>query len=117
MGFEKGNKLGTGRPKGMKNERTEKINALIDKIIDSCENELLNDLEAIEPKERLDIFLKLIEYKIPKLQRTTIGGDAESEPIHLTIDFKNATDADLERIIEKGFGEADNQGSAQDIIS
>lgn len=100
MPFEEGNNLGKGRPKGSKNERTEKINALIDKMLDECEGTILDDLRGLEAKERLDIVCKLLEYKIPKLQRTTVQGDKEADAIKLTVDFKNATTDDLTKLIE-----------------
>ncbi len=51
-----------------------KINAIVEKQIDSMET----DLQALEPKDRLHIVEKLISYCVPKLQAQSIEIDLSS---------------------------------------
>ena len=57
-----------GRPKGTPNKITAdlrlKINAIVEKQIESIES----DLQSLEPMQRLQIVEKLISYCVPKLQ-------------------------------------------------
>lgn len=100
MPFEKGKPKTGGRGKGQPNKQTAETKQLIHDIINKCSETVMEDLAAIEPKERLDILSKLMEYVMPKLQRTTVQGDKEADAIKLTVDFKNATTDDLTKLIE-----------------
>ena len=89
MALKKGDKLNpNGRPKGSTNKITNdlraKINTIVEKQIDNIEA----DLQALEPKERLQIVEKLISYCVPKLQAQSIE-----------IDLNNLSDAQLDQII------------------
>jgi len=80
----------SGRPKGTPNKITAdlrtKINAIVENQIDHIEA----DLQALEPKERLQIVEKLISYCVPKLQAQTFE-----------IDFMKLSDQQLDQIINE----------------
>lgn len=91
MPIKKGTVLNpNGRPKGVPNKATSdlrmKINAIVDKQIDSIER----DLQSLEPMQRLQIVEKLISYCVPKLQAQSFE-----------IDFQNLSEQQLDFIISQ----------------
>ena len=89
MGLRKGqtNNPG-GRPKGTPNKVTIALRSRInDFLTDNWEN-LQNDFDKLEPKERLQFYEKLLQYGLPRLQNT-----------QLTTDFEKLTDEQLDYMI------------------
>src|SRR5690625_1714469 len=74
--FGKGNP-GGGRPKGSRNKTTIAARSFITDLIDKNQSQLEKDLKKLEPKERWDVYLKLMEFTLPKLQR--IDANIEEE--------------------------------------
>ena len=94
----KGIKTG-GRTAGTPNKLTGdlrlKINAIVDKQIDSIEK----DLNSLEPMQRLQIVEKLISYCVPKLQAQSFD-----------IDFQNFSEQQLDVIINQlNFNDDDSE--------
>ncbi len=73
-----------GTPNAITSDLRAKINTIVEKQIDNIEA----DLQALEPKERLQIVEKLISYCVPKLQAQSIE-----------IDLNSLSDAQLDQII------------------
>lgn len=75
-----------GRPHGARNkmseDRLDKINALLEKLDQTIDQ----DLKSLSPKDRVDIYVKLLEFTTPKLQRLAVPVELQSEPL-----FKPAT--------------------------
>ena len=93
----------SGRPKGTPNKITAdlrmKINAIVEKQIDSIEQDLL----SLEPMQRLQIVEKLISYCLPKLQAQTFE-----------IDFQNLSEQQLDFIINQlNFNDDDDDSEAE----
>ena len=68
--FEKGNKLG-GRKKGSVNRTTEMAKLTLARIADKGLNNINEDLEKIRksnPIEAAKLYLKLLEFVVPKLK-------------------------------------------------
>ncbi|PSL03025.1 MULTISPECIES: hypothetical protein [Cecembia] len=87
--FEKGN---PGRPKGAKNKVNTELRELIQKLFDDNFDTIQEDLEALEPKDRLKFLSDLLPYLLPKLQSTT----------HTTeIDLDGMSEEDLDKLIER----------------
>lgn len=87
--FEKGN---AGRPKGAKNKINTEIRGLIQKLFDDNYHTIQDDLEVLDPKDRLKFITDLMPYLLPKLQSTT----------HTTeIDLDSFTDDQLDALIER----------------
>ena len=78
----------SGRPLGSPNKITAdlrlKINAIVDKQIDSIEQ----DLQSLEPMQRLQIVEKLLSYCVPKLQAQSFD-----------IDLNTLSDEQLDQVI------------------
>lgn len=58
-----------GRPKGKPNKVTQEIRVWLASVIDKNRRQIESDLKALEPKERLLILEKLMQYVIPKNTR------------------------------------------------
>ena len=72
-----------GRPKGAKNKATKNVKKQIDKFL--CENweQFNNDLLELSPKDRVNTYVKLLEYSVPKLNRAEVKNNND-----LIIDFR-----------------------------
>jgi hypothetical protein len=70
MGFEKG-KSGNpnGRKKGSQNKSTAELRGIIQEIISAnfSNSKIARDLKELTPKYRLEFYLKLMEFLLPKL--------------------------------------------------
>lgn len=74
--FAKGNE-GGGRPNGSKNKATGELREFINGFINDNKDKVQNDFNSLEPKERIDTLIKLMEYSLPKLQRTELTTDSD----------------------------------------
>lgn len=89
MPFEKGNKLGPGRPKGLPNIHTMKAREAIGLFVDNNAEKLQEWLDIIangkkgkgdeyiiepNPEKAFQLFQSVIEYHVPKLARTELSG-------------------------------------------
>lgn len=72
---------GSGRKKGTPNRITTKTREVIYKVTSEYFNseEFEEDLKTLDPKERLLVMEKLLNYSVPKLQSTTVGLTTETE--------------------------------------
>ena len=85
---ESGNK--TGRPKGKPNKVTCNLREWINDFINGNREQVEADFKALEPKDRIVMFEKLLKYTLPTLQATS-----------LTADFEKMTDEQLDEIINR----------------
>lgn len=71
----KGRKPGTpktgGRKKGTPNRTTAELRSWLLRLIKQQKRTIIQDLAALEPKDRLSILEKLMQYVIPKQQAIT----------------------------------------------
>lgn len=86
--FEKGN---PGRPIGAKNKVNAQMRDLIQKLFDDNFDTIQEDLESLDPKDRLKFLSDLLPYLLPKLQSTTYSKN---------IDLESLSDEDLEVLID-----------------
>ena len=64
-----------GRPKGKPNKVTQEVRAWLSTVIDKNRKQMEKDLKALEPKDRLQILEKLMQYVVPKQQTTAVELD------------------------------------------
>lgn len=79
-----------GRTRGTPNKVTATLKEFITDIIDKNRKQMQKDLQELEPKERLQILERLMQYVIPKQQ-------AQS----LNVDFEQLTDEQLNQVCEE----------------
>lgn len=77
-----------GRQKGTPNKATVSVREWIAQLIDANRAQVKKDLKALEPKERLQILEKLLQYVAPKQQA-----------VSAQVDLDSLTDDQLERIV------------------
>lgn len=102
MGFEKGNKLGGRRP-GAVNRSTEQAKLTIARIANSALDNLKEDLEKIRkenPVEAAKLYLKLLEYIVPKKSSIELKGEIKQQIQQVTVnvikkDLNGITDTNI----------------------
>lgn len=73
-----------GRPKGTPNKITQDMRQWLAEVIDGNRSQMVEDLKALEPKDRLQILERLVQYVIPKQQAVSAEVDdvrAKSRPL------------------------------------
>lgn len=84
MAFESGNKLSNGRPKGSPNKFTDKVRANLSKLTDQKLSDLQDALEEVRsesPAKYVELYLKMLEYTMPKLRAIDTKLDLGSDTI------------------------------------
>lgn len=84
MPFEPGNNLG-GRKPGSKNKTTEEIRESFQELLENNLSKLQEDLDKLEPEERLKIILALSKFVLPTLKTTELKGNPQ-QPIIINLD-------------------------------
>ncbi len=59
-----------GRPKGASNRVTQSLRQQVERLLADNYEQVVNDLKKLSPKDRTDVWLRLLEYSLPKLSRT-----------------------------------------------
>lgn len=85
-----------GRPKGKPNKITQDMRAWLTAVIDKNRKQVEKDLKKLEPKERLLIIEKLMQYVIPKKQI-------------IDIDYAKLDENDINQIINELTKNIDNE--------
>jgi hypothetical protein len=102
-----------GQPKGVPNKINASLREKIASLIDNNWDKLQNDLDSLEPKDRLNFMDKLLSYTLPKLQSVALEGDLKQENEQTVIvfsipdngrgvDYKTLSDNQLRAIAAKG---------------
>lgn len=78
--FEKGNTMGKGRPVGAINRSTEQAKLTLARLANKGLDNITEDIDKIRkenPVKAAEIYLKLLEYVVPKLKSVDMKVDAE----------------------------------------
>ena len=97
MPFQKGNKLSKGRPKGTINRSTEMAKLTLARIADEGLDNLKKDLQEIrktDPVRAAELYLKILEYIIPKQQRVEVKGEIEQKIQQITVNINKSSDSE-----------------------
>lgn len=79
-----------GRKQGSPNKITVNLREWVNGFIDDNREQIKADWKALEPKDRIVMFEKLLKYSLPTLQATS-----------LTTDFEKLSDEQLDEIINR----------------
>lgn len=68
-----------GREKGSRNKKTADVLDRADRVLTLIESDYLeDDIAKLSPNQRMQLYADMMEYKAPKLQRTTVVGEKEN---------------------------------------
>ena len=90
MGRKKGCLKTGGRKKGTPNKATQTAKEWIVQTLSANWEQTKSDLKVLEPKERLQLLFKLLEYVAPKQRETSNN-----------IKFEDLTDEEMDELIDK----------------
>lgn len=79
-----------GRPKGKPNKITQDVRGWLSAVIDKNRKQMERDLKKLEPKDRLQMLEKLMQYVVPKQQA-----------VSTEIDFTKLSDDQLDAVIDQ----------------
>ena len=82
--FVKGHK--GQKPKGAVSKTTSEIKERLQKLVDSYDEDMMiADLESLKPPDRLKIMTGLLEYILPKLNKTDYSMTKDSDEIKVEL--------------------------------
>lgn len=92
MAFDKTTARQAGRKstrKGTPNRTTADLRQVVADLLDRNADAIVKDLEALEPKDRVNAWIRLLEFSLPKLNRTQaeISADTSTAPMQVHIVF------------------------------
>ena len=90
MGRKKGCLKTGGRKTGTPNKATKTAKEWIVQTLSANWEQMKSDLKVLEPKERLQLLFKLLEYVTPKQRETSNN-----------IKFEDLTDEEMDELIDK----------------
>lgn len=82
-----GKKFG-GRKKGTPNKVTDKVRSQFEKLLSKNLNTLQDDIEALEPKDRIKVMLELAKFVVPQIKAFEVDFNdttQEVKPIEIKI--------------------------------
>ena len=94
MAFEKGHKLATGRPKGAINRSTEQAKLTIARLANRGLDNISEDLERIrkeDPIEAAKIYLRLLEYIVPKKSSVEMKAEIDQRIQQISININKSS--------------------------
>lgn len=88
MPFKKGESGNpSGRPKGHKNQKTILWEQLGDWFLNDGASKFITEVQKLEGKEFVQSYSMMIEFFKPKLQRSEISADIQSQRLDLFADY------------------------------
>jgi hypothetical protein len=73
------------RPIGSKNKMTIQFKQKIETALDDSINTIKEDLEALTPKERLDVLSRLLPFILPRLKELEFNSNQVEQPNEIKI--------------------------------
>jgi hypothetical protein len=98
MPFEEGHDKAKGRPKGSSNKATSKVRESFTSLLEDNLEQLKEDFNKLEPKDRIKLFLDLSKYVIPQLKQTDVKleGSLDINDFDISKLYDTKTKGDLE---------------------
>lgn len=80
MAFKKGASGNPkGKPVGAKNKTTGKTREVFQMIVEGYHDKIIDDLNSLDPKDRLKVILEMSQYFLPKMQATSIDANVKAD--------------------------------------
>lgn len=92
MAKAKGTPKTGGRTKGTINKKTAAIRASLELVMNALEDNILDDLEKVNPSRRLQLYTDLMNYIKPKLSSTKNENDTKLSggfDVNISFDLDN----------------------------
>ena len=100
MPFKKGQSGNLkGKPKGAINKTSKEIREAVNEIISGNIETLQNDIDILEPKDRVRFLIDLMAFALPKLQAVAIKDFSDNQEQQI-IDFSKLSNETLKELIE-----------------
>jgi hypothetical protein len=80
-----------GRTPGSQNKTTKEIRERFKELLNNNIETIISDLEALEPKDRINALLQLAKYVVPQLRSIEIADVKQREFEPIEIHFTNDT--------------------------
>lgn len=90
-----------GRPKGKPNKVTSELKSWIQELIDGNRDNFEKDLKKLEPKDRLMIIEKLMNYVVPKQQAISVEAQVQAEYAELEKLLDKAPEKVVDALLER----------------
>ena len=90
MGFTKGNKLSSGRPKGSLNKTNPEIGDRLDNVINGLMDSI--DIEDLNTSQKIKMLQIALQYRLPKLQSINSVDEVEELPLFEQIQIVTSVD-------------------------
>lgn|SRR5210317_657985 len=98
MPFKPGNKLGKGRPRGSINRSTEQAKLTIARVANRGLNNIQEDLDKIREKDPIEaakLYLRLLEYIVPKQRAVEMRAEIDQRIHQITININKSGSEEL----------------------
>ena len=82
-----------GRPKGSPNKVTASMRSWLAELIDGNRAQIVSDLAALEPKDRLTMLERFMQYTLPKMQNI-------EQDVNL-VDFNSLSEAQIDALVAR----------------
>jgi hypothetical protein len=102
-----------GRQKGVPNKVTAETKAWVQQLIDGNKKQFEKDLNELEPKDRLMILERLMQYVIPKQQAISVEAQIQTEYAELQKLLESAPDEVVDLLTERIKSIMDQQNEAE----
>lgn len=93
MGFDSNSAKKAGSKssrKGVSNKATRDLRELLKGLLDDQYGQIVKDLKRLDPKDRVNAYIRLIEYAIPKMQK-----------VEQTVDVSTLTDEQVDELFNR----------------
>lgn len=101
MSRAKGSPKTGGRKLGTRNKATIDLKTWVSDILDNGREQFQEDLQTLEPRERVKVYTSLFAYVIPKQQSFSVEAQVAAEFAELKKLIEIAPDDALSKIAEK----------------
>ena len=92
-----------GRKKGSLNANTERLRGIVADLLEDNIEQVIKDFEALDAKDRVRAWTLLLEYALPKLQRS-----------ETTLSIDSLTDEQVDEMLRRALNIAEQQTDFED---